>query len=328
MDGLNKTAFPIDFIHAVRIVLENTKISRLIDLKISDGPSSNPNTTNLGLLSMLESDLTKFADSMRTEETKLGNLAKFWLLMARLNICSFGLNQATQLRTSEAIQLRLSTFNCTTKLIQLFVATPLLSAQSDASVAVPSLPIQSYYPRAYWKGLAYASLALLKLNLTKSLPELETTQSEAAIRQAFHLYKACSVAEGDELDVAAKIIRTLGKEATQETIKPSCTVKSRMGASPMYEMIMSALVWRKQRALEQREESRNQPEKNNSIEHASRMDNTSDAPSTSPQELDKLIASSGCLMDDLGPVGLYADFWDTSMFDHVSTAVDTLLYMF
>lgn len=185
---------------------------------------------------------------------------------------------------------------------------------------------KKYYPLAYWKGLFYAYLALLKLSLTKTLPELEITQSEIAIQQAVDLFSTRSVVEGDELYRAARLIRVLRQEVVQEIVKPRHKVKSRMGASLMYEMILSALVWKKRKATGQREDSRNRPLNNNLIENALRMDTTFFMSDMSLQAMDELIASSGYLIDGMGPMALDTNFLDTPMFDQVSFAVNTAFF--
>jgi hypothetical protein len=152
VEELNRAGLPVDFVSAIRITLESMKISRLIDLKMSTNPPTDKNTTHFGLLRMLESDLNVLTDSMRTNEAKLGSVTEFLLLMGKLNLCSFGLNQATMLRTSEATQLRLSAFSCATRLIQLFVATSLISAQADGTVTTPSLPVQKILPSSLLEG--------------------------------------------------------------------------------------------------------------------------------------------------------------------------------
>ncbi|KAE9382121.1 hypothetical protein N431DRAFT_440904 [Stipitochalara longipes BDJ] len=276
-EDLNKAALPVDFISTIRITLESMKISRLIDLKISTNPPTDKNTTHFELLRMFESDLDFLADSMRAEEGKFGSVAEFSLLMAKLNLCSF--------------------------------------AQADATLTTPSLSVQIYYPRAYWKGLFYACLALLKLSLTKSLPELEIAQSEIAIQQAVDLFTTCSRVAGDELYRAARLIRVLTQEAVQEIVKPRHEVKSRMGASLMYEILLSAVVWKKRKAAEQLEHSRSRPLNNKLGESTSRMDNPIFISDMSPRTMDELIASSGYLVDGMGPMGLDTSFWDTSMLD-------------
>jgi hypothetical protein len=307
MEGLNTTAIPLDFASAIRITLESVKISRLIDMKTSTNLSNDQNTTPLGLLKMLESNLNVLADSMRTEDANFSSMTEFSLLMAKLNLCSFGLNQATKLTTPEATQLRLSAFSCTKRLIQLFIATPFIAAQGDGISVATNVPMQTYYPRAYWRGLAYACLALLKLSVTKALPKPEIIQSENTIKQAVELFSACSTTEGDELYRAARLIRFLGQEAVQEIIQPRHEVKSRMGASLIYDMIMSALALRKRKEAEQREDSRNWLPQSNSLigENASRVDTTfsmSDfsMSDVSPRAMDEWIASSGYLLFDPG----------------------------
>jgi hypothetical protein len=316
MEKLEEAEFPVDFAFSIRITLESMKMSRLVDLKMSTNPS--PDTTaHFGLLSMLESDLTVLADAMRTSESKLGNLTEFSLLMAKLNLCALGLNQATKVKTSEATQLRLSAFSCTTRLIQLFATTPLVSLQIDSTVTTSSLPVETYYPRAYWKGLGYACLVLLKLNLTKSLPKFEMAQSEHAIQQALVLFEACSIVDGDENQRAAKIIRILVQEDTREFLKPQCSVKSRMGASLMYEMVLSAVAWKKRKAAGQRKDLRDQPFDNNLIEASSQTDTPSPTLDISPQKIDEWTASSGYVVDGTGPTWLDMNFWDTSVFDQI-----------
>ncbi|KAF2095886.1 hypothetical protein NA57DRAFT_58956 [Rhizodiscina lignyota] len=289
-------------------------------LKMSTNPITDKDTTHFGLLNMLESDLNVLADSMRTTEAKLGSRIEFSLLVAKLNLYSFGLNQAIKLRTSEATQLRLSAFGCATRLIQLFVATPLISAQADGTDSTRSLPVQTYYPRAYWKSLGYACLALLKLSLTKGLPKFEVIQSEIAIQRAVDLLSTCSTVEGDELHIIARLICLLRQEASQEVVRPRQEVKSRMGASLMYDMVFSVVGWMKQMDPEQRKDSRNLPQNNNSIENASRMDTTFSISEMPPQAMDGLIANSGYLIDSMG---LDTNFWDASMFDQLY-AFDTV----
>lgn len=324
MEELDRAALPADFASAMRITFDSTKISKLIDLQMSSNLSTDANTTHFGLLRMLELDLNALADSMRIKEPKSGSMTEFSLLMAKLNLCSFGLNQATKLKTSDALQLRLSAFNYATSLIQLFVAAPFISAQAGGSVATPSLPVQTFYPRSYWKGLVHACLVLLKLTLMRTLPELEACQSEVAIQQAVDLLTACSV-EGDELYRVTRLICFLRQEAVQEVIEPRHKVHSRMGASLMYEMIFSVLAWKKQKAREQHEDSRNRPKDSNLIENASRMDTNFSMPDWSPRAIDELIASSGYLIEGLGPMELDTNFWDTSMFDQVCLAIDAIL---
>jgi hypothetical protein len=243
--------------------------------------------------------------------------------MAKLNLSSFGLNQATKMRTSEATQLRISAFTCATRLIMLFVTEPFIPAQAGGSGSTPNPPVQTYYPRAYWKGLGYACLTLLKLSLTKTIPELEIVQSEIAIQQAVELLSACSTVEGDELHRMARLIRFLRQEAVQEIVKPRHQVKSRMGASLMYEMILSAVALKKTKAREQSEDERSRPQKEDEIENASPMNTASSIAGMSLQEIDELIASSGCPTDWIGPMGLDTNFWDTPMFDQVSLEADT-----
>lgn len=325
MEDLESAALPADFVSGIRTTLESTKISRLIDLKMSTDLSTDVHTTQFGLLRMVEIDLNFLADSMRAKETLSSSIAEFSLLMAKLNLYSFGLNKAIKLRTCDATQLRLSTFTCATSLIQLFVTAPFISAQADRSIATPSLPAQIFYPRTYWYGFIYACLVLMKLSLTKTLPEVETRQSEAAIQQAVELLSACSMVEGDELCRVAKLIRLLGEEAVQEIVQPRRKVHSRMGASLMYEIIFSALVWMKQKAREQHEDSMNRPEGNNPVEDASWMDTGFSMADMSSRGMNELIASSGYLIKGLAPTGLDTNLWDTSMFDQVRLAIEIIL---
>jgi hypothetical protein len=132
--------------------------------------------------------------------------------------------------------------------------------------------------------------------------------------------------EGDELYRAARLIRVLRQEVVQEIVKPRHKVKSRMGASLMYEMILSALVWKKRKATGQREDSRNRPLNNNLIENALRMDTTFFMSDMSLQAMDELIASSGYLIDGMGPMALDTNFLGTPMFDQVSFAVNTAFF--
>ncbi len=118
MEELNRAALPDDFVSAIRIALESTKISKLINLKISTNPPTDNDTTPLGLLGMLESDLNVIANSRRTTGAKLSSVTEFSLLVAKLSLCSFGLKQSIKVRASEATQLRLSAFNCSTRVIQ------------------------------------------------------------------------------------------------------------------------------------------------------------------------------------------------------------------
>ena len=291
------------------------KVNQLIDLQISTAVSVEAYKIHHSLLRMLESDLNVLADSRKTKEPESGSMADFALLTAKLDLYSFGLNQATKLRTSDATQLRLSAFNCATSLIQLFLAAPFIPPQADGSIATPSLPVQAFYPRGYWRGFVYACLILLKLNLTKTLPDLETSQSEVFIQQAVNLLTACAI-EGDELYRVTTLIRFLSKEARQEAISPRHEVRSRMGASLMYEMIFSVLAWRKQQAREQRRDLMNRPEDSNPTGGISHMDSLF-IPDISPGAMDELLASSGSLIEELGPIGLHADFGNLSMFNQV-----------
>ena len=200
-------------------------------------------------------------------------------------------------------------------LIQLFVATPFVSA--DASEG-SNLPTQTFYPRPYWKGLVYACLVLLKLSFTQTLPPSETHKSETAIQQAVDLLTACSSEEGaDELHRVARLIRLLRQDAMQEIVKPRHEVRSRMGASLMYEIILSVLVWKKQKV---REGSGCGPkdEGTDMIEDPAEKATAGLTSDMSPHAMDELFASSGYLIEGLGPVGFDTNFWETSFFDQVS----------
>ncbi|KAK5129047.1 hypothetical protein LTR85_000380 [Meristemomyces frigidus] len=252
---------------------------------------------------------------MRAKQGHLGVMTEYSLLMAKLNICSFGLNQATRVRSPEATQLRLSAYGCSTRLLQSFVATPFATAQEDGSNARPSFPVQTYYPRAYWRSLGNTCLILMKLSLTNSLPEPETVASGVAIQQVLDLLSACSTEDGDELYRISKLIRLLGHEAVQEIIKPRNQVNSRMGASLMYEIVQSATLWTKQKATERREERSNLPNDNSLIDYSSGFDPGFSMADLSPHAMDELIASSGYLFEGMGPTGFDDSFWDTSLFD-------------
>ena len=297
------------------LAFEGMKINQMIDLQLSTAVSVEPYKPHHTLLRMLESNLNVLADSRTTKDPESGSMADFALLTAKLDLYSFGLNQATKLRTSDATHLRLSAFNCATRLIQLFLAAPFIPPQVDGSIAIPILPVQAFYPRSYWRGFVYACLILLKLNLTKTLPDPETSQSEVFIQQAVKLLTACAI-EGDELYRVTTLIRFLSKEARQEAISPRHEVRSRMGASLMYEMIFSVLAWRKQQAAEQRRDLMNRPEDSNPTGNISHMDSLI-IPDMSPEAMDELLASSGSLIEELGPIGLDADFWPLSMSNQV-----------
>ncbi|KIV79575.1 hypothetical protein, variant 1 [Exophiala sideris] len=323
MEDLSRAALPAEFVSATRISLESTKISKLVDLKMATdvGTSSDANTTHFGLLRMLDSDLDALTNSMRTKETRSAGIAELSLLMAKLNLCSFGLNQAIRLRTSDAAQLRLSTFNYATRLIQLFAEVPFVLAPTTSSVTTWSLPlpVQTFYPRHYWYGLVYACLVLMKLSLTSTLPEIEADQSKSAIQLAVDLLNSCSV-EGDELYRVAKLIGLLRKEAVQELVQPRHKVQSRMGASLMYEMIFSVLFWKKRKEREQQQEPNDSiiwPNFDHNAGNAPQLDKGSITPDLSSRAMDELIASSGYLIEDWGPVMLDPNIWDTSAFDEL-----------
>jgi hypothetical protein len=332
MEELHAADLPANFSSAIRITLESVKISKLVDLKTSSNLSVDKSTAHFGLLKMLGTNLDVLANTLKIEDAQPSCVTEFSLLMAQLNLCSFGLNQATKLMTPEATQLRLLSFRYATRLINLFVVTPFIAIQAEGTTATSGRPIQTYYPRAYWRGLGYACLALVKLCLTKTIPKLEIIQSENAIHQAVHLMSACSMVEGDELHREAKMIRFLRHEAVQEMIvQPLHEVKSRMGASLMYEMILSALVWKKRKSPEKFAESTNRPpQENNRVgESALRINATSSASGLpmsqiSPGTIDEWITSSGYLLDGMGPKGFDASVWDTSMFDQVSLTADTI----
>lgn len=316
MEALKSSGLPIDFIFSIRIALESTKISRVIDLKMSTNSSSDRSACHLGLIRLFESDLDASVDSMMTREVQSGNRVEYSLLMAKLNLYSFGLNQATKLRAPEATDLRMSAFDCATRLIHLITTEPFIPAHPDGPLDCSSLPVQRYYPFIYSKYLGYACLLLLKLRVTESLPERETSQSETAIHEALDLLNACSMVQGDEFDVIARMVRLLGQEAVQEIVKPRYEVKSRMGASLMYEMIMSALAWRKHKAREQRKGSESQPQDHALIENAPCID-TSPNSDMFPQEVSGLFTGSGHV-DGTGPMGFDSNFWDTAVLEQVS----------
>ncbi|KAK6399111.1 hypothetical protein LTR65_000669 [Meristemomyces frigidus] len=56
--------------------------------------------------------------------------------------------------------------------------------------------------------------------------------------------------EGDEVHRMARLIRFLGQEAVLEFIEPRHEVNTRIGASLMYEIVLSATLWIKQQAAE------------------------------------------------------------------------------
>jgi len=327
LEELRKAALPSEFVCATRIALESAKISKLVDQNISTDiiTNSGADSTRFGLLRMLESDLNALATSMRIRETQTSGIAELSLLMAKLNLCSFELNRATRLRTSDAAQLRLSVFDCATSLIQLFGGTHFVSAPAVGSVNTCGLSVQAFYPRNYWYGLVYACLVLMKLSLTNSLPEVEAGQSKIAIQQAEDLLNSCSM-EPDELSRAAKLIGLLRREAVQEIIQPRHKVHSRMGASLMYEMIFSVLFWKRRKERDQQhEDSTIWPNFDHEAGDASRIDTGLAMPDTSSRAMDELIASSGYLIEDWGTNTLDVNLWDTSAFDQVRLAVGTVL---
>ncbi|KAI1629489.1 hypothetical protein EDD37DRAFT_604375 [Exophiala viscosa] len=330
LEELSKAALPSEFVCATRIALESAKMSKLVDQNISTDTttSTGAETARFGLLRMLESDLNALAKSMGIRETLPSGIAELSLLMAKINLCSFELNRATRLRTSDAAQLRLSVFDCATSLIQLFGGTHFVSAQAVGSLTTWGLPVQTFYPRNYWYGLVYACLVLMKLSLTNTLPEVESGRSKVAIQQAVDLLNSCSVVP-DELSRVAKLIGLLRREAVQEIIQPRHKVHSRMGASLMYEIIFSVLYWKKRKQKgQQHEDSTIWPNFDHETRDASQMDTGLAMPDTSSRGMDELIASSGYLIEGWGTNTFDANLWDTSAFDQVRLAVGTVLSSF
>jgi hypothetical protein len=317
---LHSAGLPVDFASAVEIVLESTKVSTMVDERISLDISSEATTAVLGLLKMLDTDIDALADSLKVKETKSCYMAWFAVLTAKLNLYSFGLNQVTKLRTSDATQLRLSTFKAATEVIRLFVGTPFVSAQATPS----NLPVQAFYPLNYWKGVFYACMGLIKLNITKGLPDIEMKHCEVTVQQVIVLLNACSTRKDDEHDRLAKLVLLLSQDAVQEILKPRQEVRSRMGASLMYEMILSAVAWKKQKERERQMTWEQQRALMTQSENSGHVGNTEKpTPGLYVETMDDFMASPGYFFEGLGPVGYDTNIWDTSVFDQVRLTIDS-----
>lgn len=168
-------------------------------------------------------------------------------------------------------------------------------------------------------------MILLKLTLTKGLPDIETRQSELAIERVLGLLSTCATAGGNELQITAFVISLVGQAPVQEISKPRHDVRTRMSASLVYEMILSALASDEQKAEEQRQVSKSRQNDEVLPQTASRLDSDSLMSGIFPLAMDEWIASSGHLIDSWRPLGIDTSFWDTFVFDQVSSAVDNML---
>jgi hypothetical protein len=188
-------------------------------------------------------NLDALTSATKLKETKSQNIPQLTLLMARINLYAFCLKHATKSKTSEATQILLSAFNCATSVAQIFTKSPPLSTASVDNVARVGFPAETFYPRNYWYGFVYALLILMKLSKMETLPGLEIQQGEATIQQALSLMTSCSMVPGDEHSRVLRLIGRLRQEAAQELIQSQHSIHSRMGASLMYKLIFSAIMW-------------------------------------------------------------------------------------
>jgi hypothetical protein len=206
---------------------------------------SKPQDSNyqVRMIRLFEKELSTVATELRHFPNKWNPSVEFVYLGVVLNVYSFCLRCLSTISTSEPEHsiIQSSASQSASQIIKLYAGSLFLPDNTPPF----GVRWQLYYPKFYFRFAESALFALLKISALNKLSVSQLNDANESITLCYKTFVACSIGEKDDNARAVKVVETLCKKGIIDQAS-SNPVQSRLGTSLSYELIVTAVRWRKQ----------------------------------------------------------------------------------